>query len=98
MRDEWFYVTYCHSCAVQRVLEYADRGNEGQVKELAGKTDVSFEEFAKAFQKRGSVRHCSQEVIFATNDALLCMRRDVLMLHMHCKQFSSCEAVMSLRY
>jgi len=37
----------------QKLTEYADRGDESKVKELAGKSEASFEDFAAAFKKTG---------------------------------------------
>ena len=41
---------------MQKLTEYADRGDESKVKELAGKSEASFEDFAAAFKKTGPVR------------------------------------------
>lgn len=37
----------------EKLKEYADRGDESKVKELAGKSEVSFEDFATAFKQKG---------------------------------------------
>lgn len=41
---------------MQKLIAYADRGDESKVKELAGKSDVTFDDFAAAFKKSGPVR------------------------------------------
>lgn len=55
----------------KNLLRYVDRGNEAKVKELAGKPDVSFEDFAEAFKKRGSAaagQHKGNCVAWAAKD------------------------------
>ena len=52
----WYSRPHGSLHVVQKLTEYADRGDANKVKSLAGKENVSFNEFVDAFKAAPSVR------------------------------------------